>query len=89
MEDAVFSYFRCPVRYIRIETAVPTSPTNGYFRIGPGATGYGRYGGDAPAPHPGSDMRDGKPREGEPRSYHSASPQDFERKSRASTLAPK
>jgi hypothetical protein len=58
MEDSVSRYFRCPVRYLRFETAPPTSAINGYFRIGPGATGYGGYRGRPPARHPADEMPD-------------------------------
>ncbi len=43
MSDALGRHYRYPAHCVRIQSAKTTSATNGYFRVGPDITAYGRY----------------------------------------------
>jgi hypothetical protein len=58
MHQTFLEYFRCPEQYVRLSVKDGLSAQSGFFSFGPGAVGYGRYAGHAPAHSPEAHLFD-------------------------------
>lgn len=58
MNECVTQHFRCPEKYVKLNTQGPLSRENGYFRFGNEGIYYGRLVGGAPASTPSGNLCD-------------------------------